>query len=128
MNSKNMRSLWVKHSAWIWNILYYIFAMPIFVTNQNCGSKFALIMILDFSILCGIYFTTNFFAIPCKEKSGNLWRIKVELTKHTESFRRELLGDQYFQCFYSFFFFPLWKERDRCISLLSKKNNHFMFA
>ncbi len=78
--------------------------MPLFVTNQNCGGKFALIMILDFSILCGIYFTRNVFGIPCKEKSGNLWRIKVELTKHTESFRRELLGDQYFQCFYSFFF------------------------
>jgi hypothetical protein len=105
--------------------------MPLFVTNQNCGSKFALIMILDFSILCGIYFTRNVFGITCKEKRRNLWRLKVELTKHRESFPRELLGDQYFQCFYSFFFhcekrgivvFP-YCQKKQTISCLHRGNS-----
>ncbi len=31
----------------------------------------------------------NLFGIPWREKSGNLWRIKVELTKHRESSPRD---------------------------------------
>jgi hypothetical protein len=34
---------------------------------------------------CNIPNTRNFFGIPGREKSGNLWQTKVELTKHRES-------------------------------------------
>jgi hypothetical protein len=34
----------------------------------------------------------NVFGIPCREKRGNLWRIKVELTKKRES----SASDRYF--------------------------------
>jgi hypothetical protein len=38
-------------------------------------------LVFDSLSFCSIA-TRSFFSIPCREKSGNLWRMKVELTKH----------------------------------------------
>jgi hypothetical protein len=61
----------------------------------------------------------NFFGIPRREKSGNLWRIKVELTKQGKVLQGTIIS-----MFYSNF--PIVKWRDQCIFPLSNKPN-FMF-
>jgi hypothetical protein len=73
---------------------------------------------------CNIPNTRNVFEIHGREKSGNLWQIKVELTKHRESSPRKIRGPV-FQCF--MLIISLW---NRGIIVLShcQITNHFMFA
>ncbi len=64
-------------------------------------------------------YTRKSFGIPCRENSENIWRMKVELTKHLG---KALQGNRAINTSTLHSNFPIVKQRDHCIfSLLIKQ-------